>query len=125
MWLNIIGEEAVELYNTFDLSEAERQDLDKDRIVLGIRDNCLQEHLLRKQDLSLSKTVEQCRVADFGKQHAGVEQTFCTNQVEEVRLTDGEPGNTLEPEDLLVNTLEVAEATSGVESGKPGRKEWI
>ncbi|KAJ8895655.1 hypothetical protein PR048_000991 [Dryococelus australis] len=129
IWLSIIGEEAV------DLSEDERQDIDKgqtdsvvqDRIVLDIRDNCLQEHLLREQDLNLSKTVEQCRVAEFGKQHADVEQTFCTNQVEEVRLTDGEPGtyspNTLEPEEFLVNMLEDAKATCVVESGKPGRKE--
>ncbi|KAJ8896660.1 hypothetical protein PR048_002004 [Dryococelus australis] len=109
IWLNIIGEKAVELYSTFDLSEAERQDFDKvkeaiedycnplkktlcdykgqtdsvvqDGIVLRIRDNCLQEHLLREQDLSLSKTVEQCRVAEFGKQHADVEQSMVVNPV--------------------------------------------
>ncbi|KAJ8896216.1 hypothetical protein PR048_001559 [Dryococelus australis] len=76
MWLNIISEEAVVLYKTFDMSEAERQDFDRvkkafndyhklqktpycefkgqtdsvvqDGIVLGIRDKCLQEHLLQE-----------------------------------------------------------------------------
>ncbi|XP_063242528.1 uncharacterized protein K02A2.6-like [Bacillus rossius redtenbacheri] len=267
MWLNLIGDEAVELFNTFDLPAEDRRDFEKvlrafehycnpvknivverykfncrsqeegepfdsfvrdlkklvqscdfknqtdsvvrDRIVLGIRDKGLQERLLREPDLSLSRAMEQCRVAELGKQRAdaiqtkavnpvnrredssddeihprggtvetvwrnrrkqksteqqqvpykrGAEQkhvqqgspkcrrcgrvhrknecpafgkkcykcmkfnhfaTVCTNQVEEVRLTGGEM------EEFFVSTLEVAEATTGVEDAKPGRKEWI
>ncbi|KAJ8881525.1 hypothetical protein PR048_018007 [Dryococelus australis] len=132
MLFNVIGDEAVELYNTFELIAKDRQDYEKvlkafadycnpvknivvkrfkfhsrlqeegesfktfltdlkklikscefkeqadsvvrDRIVLGIRDKGLQKHLLREPDLTLTKAIEVCRVAELGRQRVEMVQ---------------------------------------------------
>nr|XP_022902184.1 uncharacterized protein K02A2.6-like [Onthophagus taurus] len=89
--LNLVGEEAVEIFNGFNLKEDEKIDYKKvmesferklsttceydtlneqmlrDRIVLGIRDVNLQEGLLRMEDLTLQKTIDTCKAAEITK----------------------------------------------------------
>lgn len=48
--------------------EGQEDSLIRDRIVLGLRDNNLQERLLREPDLSLQKAVEFVRAAEISKQ---------------------------------------------------------
>ncbi|KAJ8896735.1 hypothetical protein PR048_002080 [Dryococelus australis] len=42
-----------------------RNDLIKDRIVCGIRDNALCQHLLKKRDLALTQAIDICRTAEI------------------------------------------------------------
>lgn len=126
--LNFIGEDAVEIFNTFGLSEEEKKNekeilkafenycipkknvvyeryqfykrdqkmgepfelfltdikklaqscefenlkeqMIRDRIVLGVRDENVQERLLRTEGLTLSKAIDVCRVAEISKSQA-------------------------------------------------------
>lgn len=47
-----------------------REDLVKDRLIYGIKDDGLRERLLREQDLTLTKTVEICKLAEMSRAQA-------------------------------------------------------
>ncbi|XP_013164074.1 PREDICTED: uncharacterized protein LOC106115278 [Papilio xuthus] len=46
------------------------EDLVKDRLIYGIKDDGLRERLLREQDLTLTKTVEICKLAEMSRAQA-------------------------------------------------------
>ena len=47
----------------------------RDKIVFGVRDNAVQESLLREADLSLEPTLEICRAAENSKMQYHVQPT--------------------------------------------------
>ncbi|KAK9685184.1 hypothetical protein QE152_g38241 [Popillia japonica] len=115
IFLNLIGEEAVDLFNTFNLTADEKKDIDKiinafenyiqprnqtenktfdvflkdikrladmcefgtekenmirDRVVIGIKNREEQERLLRMPNLNLAEAVDVCRAAEISKLQA-------------------------------------------------------
>ena len=53
-------------------------DMIRDKVVFGVRDECIKERLLREADLTLNKALDVCRAAETSKQHIeamGVTQT--------------------------------------------------
>ncbi|XP_038075576.1 uncharacterized protein K02A2.6-like [Patiria miniata] len=78
--LHVIGEQALDVYNTFKWDEEGDQEGDnmrlakdslvKDRLVCGIVANVTRERLLREEDLTLEKAVKICKAAELVKERS-------------------------------------------------------
>ena len=67
-------------------------ELTRDRIVVGVKDNNVRKILLQKRDLKLSETIDICRAAETTKQQlANMEKTGEESSVHKVRATGGRP----------------------------------
>ena len=65
-------------------------ELTRDRIVVGIKDNNVRKILLQKRDLKLSETIDICRAAETTKQQlANMEKASEESSVHKVRATGG------------------------------------
>ncbi|XP_055309197.1 myb-like protein F, partial [Sitodiplosis mosellana] len=114
-FLNAVGPEAVEIYDTFDLTESNLQRYQKegesfdaflmdikllvkscefnqatnemlrDRIVMGITDKKLQTKLLESNDLTYDAAVEKCRAAEATKEHTEKMSKIKSQEVNELK----------------------------------------
>ncbi|KAJ8881789.1 hypothetical protein PR048_018275 [Dryococelus australis] len=83
MFLNCIGENALEVYNYFNIPDEHlmlsnvyavfeeyvkpQESLLQDRIIVAVNDEAIQQRLLRDPELTLRKAMDICRAAEISK----------------------------------------------------------
>ncbi|XP_028177079.1 uncharacterized protein LOC135088230 [Ostrinia nubilalis] len=64
-------------------------DLIRDRLICGLKENALRERLLREPDLTLQKSLDICNIAQLSKVHAGnIKKEFVKHEVYAVKNSD-------------------------------------